>query len=88
MEISEVLSRMIAVARKALLLHRTIAVNGYSITPYFDLYAETADAICILIGDTEDDFVETETFQALNDDSLTDVQRAEKLMCVFRRHAA
>lgn len=88
MEISKVLQRMIAVARKALLLHRAFAEHGYSATPHFDLYAETADAICILIGDAADDFTETETFLVLNNDSLTDDQRIEKLMCVFKRCAA
>lgn len=88
METSEVLSRMINVARKALLLHRAMAGSGYSGTPYFDLYAETADAICILIGDTDEDFVETETYQALNDDTLTSAQRTEKLLHVYLRHAA
>lgn len=88
MEICKVLSRLISIARKALLLHRAIAGTGYAGTPYFDLYAETADAICILIGDKKDDYVETETFQALNDDNLSEALRLEKLMKVYGENAA
>jgi len=86
MSLRHTLESMVAAGRKALILHNKMAENGYSNTPYFDLYSASADAIYSFIGEDSMTFESSVTYRALNDICLTDAQRVDLLVQEYSRH--
>lgn len=76
----EILMKMVEVAMKAKGLSNSMEEQGYQDNPYWDMYALAADAIYALIGEHTDTFDSSVTYNALNDEELSNEERVNLLL--------
>lgn len=84
MDIERVLSRLVRIARRSFKADVALARSGFVLTPFFNLYGEAAEAICILIGDEQDDFRDTVIARLMENKEITDEGCIAELMNFYR----
>ena len=82
----EALLRMIRAADKALEMDKALSNHGYKENPYADIFGDIADAIYYLVGEKKNCFEDSVTYWVLHGDLLTEEDKLEILLEVYRKN--
>ena len=86
MDENKALVNLVKAARKARQIDDSMVQNGYTGSPYHEIYGLVADAIYILLGEESERSDDSVTYRTLNSGILTDMQAAAKLTREYRKH--